>query len=178
MDPAIRQIPNKYYVQGTRMFIKDHLKNKTDSFATIDQVLSHHANYMWYNIVLHNTWDFPFTKWTKETKDIRLKNLIHLIGSVPTFSVEFGNFGWSGLELLNTKEPRKGKPMRPTYRIELVLLYLYIMGDLQNKEIDDIKDILQEVSGKRISKSGMKKLIKKHFLVENNFITGVKSETF
>lgn len=175
---SIRQIPGKYYVQGTKMFIKDHLRKNPASFATVDQVLSHHANYMWYNIVLHNTWDFPFTKWTKETKEKRLKHLIYFIGSNPVFSTEFGNFGWSGLELLNTKEPRKGKPMRPTYRIELVLLYLYIMGYLHNKDLNDIRDILQEVSGKRISKAANKKLIKKHFIVKNNVISGVQSGSF
>lgn len=175
---STRQIPARYYLQGTKLFVKDHLRDNPESFATVDQVLGHHANYMWYNIVLHNTWDFPFTKWTKDSKEKRLKHLVHFIGSSPIFSTDFGNFGWPNLELLNTKEPRKGKPVRPTYRLELILLYLYIMGDLRSKSLDDIRDILQEVSGKRISKAANKKLIKKHFLVTNNTISGVQSNSF
>lgn len=175
----IRQIPTKYYVQGTQGFVQKYLRlGDSSNFATVDQVLRHHANFIWYNIVLHNTWDFPFTQWTHDSEEIRLQHLIRFIGKVPVFSTEFGNFGWNNLELLNTKEPRKGRPIRPTYRIELVMLYLYLTGDLQNKKIDDIRSILQEVSGRRISKSIITKLLKKHFLTKNGIIVGVQSGSF
>lgn len=176
---VVRQIPTKYYIEGTKSFIRKYLRlGDSGNFATVNQVLRHHANYIWYNIVLHNTWDFPFTEWTHESEEIRLKHLIKFIGKLPIFSTEFGNFGWIGLELLNTKEPRKGRPIRPTYRIELVILYLYLMGDLKKKKINDIKSILEEESGRRINKSNLNKIIKKYFLIKNGIICGVQSSSF
>ena len=58
------------------------------------------------------------------------------------------------------------------------MLYLYLMGDLQNKKIDDMRCILQEVSGRRISKTILNKLLKKHFLTKNGIIVGVQSDSF
>lgn len=173
-----RDIPTKYYIKGTVSFIKKHLREVDDKFATVEQVLSHHANYLWYNIVLHNTYDFPFSKWTKYTRNKRLKHLINVIGVNPIFSIEFGNFGWKNLELLNTKSPKVGRALKPTYRIELVMLYLFMAGQLKNKSINDIREILQEISGKRINKNMCHKLMKNYFLIKDDMIYGIQSNKF
>jgi hypothetical protein len=170
---TIDNIP--YYAEYTQDFINTFLKKDKYGFVTKNALLNHHATYLWFNSIKQ----YPILNadsWADKTKHERLLHLSKLIGSLPRFSEEFINIGWSGYTLYDTHPDKIKTRIKCKNDWNLYLNWIVTQNHLIGKNIDIVYDIFNkkynEKNYKKISMNNFKKIVKRNYSIKNNKIYG------